>query len=186
LCTRGSVHALARGPSTSPLDAMVRTAVLLGALALATPVVAADSVVLGHGVSNAFLSKPPCPEHSLCMDALYIWVLDADHTVVGPSVTGTVRAIATQHTDATTQFARSVELFVLSPITNPTLRKSSGARFYLISFSPRDSQGRYCISVNPNDVGLKLDPAEVSVDSGSGGFCFKASVLASNNRWRGP
>ena len=179
-------RALLCGPSTSPLDAMVRSAVLLGALAIATPVVAADSVVLGHGVSNAFLSNPPCSEHSLCMDALYVWVLDADHTVVGPSVTGRVRAIATQHTDSTGQFVRSVELFVLSPITDSTLRKSSGAKFYLISLSPRDSQGRYCISVKPNDLGLKLDPSEVTVDPDSRRFCFKASVLASNNRWSGP
>ena len=161
---------------------MVRSAVLLSALAIATPVVAADSVVLGHGVSNAFLSKPPCLEHSLCMDASYVWVLDADHTVAGPLVSGRVRVIATQHTDATGEFVRSVELFVLSPITDSTLRKSSGATFYLISLSPRDSQGRYCISVKPSDVGLKLDPSEVAVDPDRGRSCFKASVLASNNR----
>ena len=165
---------------------MVRSAVLLGALAIATPVVAADSVVLGHGVSSAFLSNVPCTERSLCVDALYVWVLDASNTVVGPRVTGRVRAIATQHSDATGQFVRSVELFVLSPIADSTLQKSSGAKFYLIALSPRDLRGRYCISVKPNDVGLKLDPSEVTVDSDSGYFCFNASVLASNNRWRGP
>jgi hypothetical protein len=95
---------------------MVRPAVLLGTLAIATPALAEDSVVLGHGVSNAFLGELPCPERSLCVDANYVWVLDADRTVAGPGVTGRVRAIATQHTDATAQFVKSVELFVLSPI----------------------------------------------------------------------
>jgi hypothetical protein len=40
----------------------------------------------------------------------------------------------------------------------------------------------YCISVNPGDVGLKLDPAEVEVEPGSGYYCFRAAILASNKR----
>jgi hypothetical protein len=120
------------------------------------------------------------------MDASYVWVLDADRTVAGPNVRGRVRAIASQHTDATSQFVKSVELFVLRPIQDSSVRKSSNAKYYLISLSPRDSLGRYCLSVRPADVGLTLDAAEVKVDSSDGHFCFSASAMASNNRWRGP
>jgi hypothetical protein len=165
---------------------MVRPAVILGALLFASAAAAEDSVVLGHGVSNAFLRKLPCTEHTACLDANYVWVLDVDRTVAGPHVTGRVRAIATQHTDATAEFVKSVELFVLSPIQDSALQKSSGATYYLVSLSPRDSQGRYCLSVRPSDAGLKLGASVVATDPRSGYFCFSAAALASNNRWRGP
>ena len=186
MCTRGSNWALLGGPSTSPLNAMFRSAVLLGAFAITAPAAAADSVVLGRGVSNAFLSNQPCADPSLCMDANYVWVLDADRTVVGPAVVGRVRAIASQHTDATSEFVKSVELFVLRPIQDPSLQESSGAKYYLVSVSAKDSRGRDCLNVKPADVGLRLDTSEVMVDPSSGSFCFEASVLAANNRWRGP
>lgn len=160
---------------------MVRLAVVLGVLAFAAPAVAEDSVVIGHGISNAFLSDSLCTEHSLCMDANYVWVLDADRTVAGPSVSGRVRAIASQHTDATGAFVQSVELFVLRPIKDSPLRKSSGAEYYLVSLSPRYSEVRYCLSVKPSDVGLKLSASDVVVDAGRGGFCFPAAALVSGN-----
>jgi hypothetical protein len=160
--------------------------VLLGAFAVAPVAVAADSVVLGHGVSNAFLSPQPCPEGSICMDSNYVWVLHADRTVAGPTVTGRVRAIASQHTEATSQFVKSVELFVLRPIQDPSVRKSSGAEYYLVSPSRKNTLGQYCLLVRPADVGLALNAAEVKVDSDNGYFCFSSRVLASNNRWRGP
>jgi hypothetical protein len=165
---------------------MFRLALTAGAFALATAAVAADSVVLGHGVSNAFLSAQACPPGSLCMDANYLWVLDADRTLTGPAVKGRVRAIVSQHTDATSKFVKSVELFVLRPIQDPSTRKSTGAEYYLVSLSARDSRGRYCLSVNPSDVGLTLNDSEVAVDGISGYYCFNATVLTSNNRWRGP
>jgi hypothetical protein len=164
---------------------VVRLAILLGALA-STAAVAADSVVLGHGVSNAFLSSLPCAGNSVCLDAQYVWVLDAGRTLSGPKVTGRVKAIATQHTEATARFVNSVELFILRPIKDASVRRSSRAAFYLVSLSPRDAQGRYCLSVNPSTVGLTLDPSEISVDGDSGSFCFSAAALASNNRRRGP
>jgi hypothetical protein len=166
---------------------MFRLALAAGAFALPTAAaVAADSVVLGHGVSNAFVSAPPCPAGSACMEANYLWVLEADRTITGPDIKGKVRAIAVQHTDATAKFVTSVELFVLRPIQDPSMRKSLGADYYLVSLSPRDPQGQYCLSLNPGDVGLKLDASEVRVDTSSGHFCFSATALTSNNRWRGP
>ena|ERR1700730_11782664 len=161
-------------------------ATFVAVYALSSGAVAADSVVFGHGVSNKFLAEAPCPGSGLCMDASYVWVIDAVRTIVGPNVAGRVRAIASQHTDATSAFVKSVELFVLRPIKESKLRKSSGAEYYLVSLSPRDSANRYCLSVKPSDVGLKLSASDVVVDADSGGFCFTAAALASNNRWRGP
>ena len=148
--------------------------------------VAADSVVLGHGVSNEFLSQTTCAATMLCTDALYVWVIDADRTIVGPRVAGRVRAIFLQHTDARSTFVKSVELFVLRPLKDASLRKSYGADYSLVSLSPRYSEGRYCLSVKPSDVGLDVPASAVVVDAGRGQFCFPAAALASNNRWRGP
>jgi hypothetical protein len=162
---------------------MFRLAAFLGAVALTSPAVAEDSVVLGHGISNAFLSRQACPQPTdtkfaaICMDANYVWVLDAVHTVAGPSVSGRVRAIASQHVDATDQFVKSVEIFVLRPIDDSALQKSSGATYYLVSLSARDVNGKYCLSVAPKDEGLKLDASEISVDPASGYFCFQATAV---------
>jgi len=164
---------------------MFRPAAFLGVVMISSAAIGADSVVLGHGVSNAFLSLPPCPTDSLCMDANYVWVLDAVHTVVGPAVIGRARAIASQHTDATAKFVKSIELFVLRPIEDRALQESSGAKYYLVLLSPRYSHGRYCLAESPGDVGLKINPSEVKVNE-YGNFCFRATVLASNNRWSGP
>jgi len=165
---------------------MIRVVVLLGAWATGWSATAADSIVLGRGVSSAFLSRQPCPQGAICMDANYIWILDADQTISGPAVTGRVRAVTSQHTDATATFVRSVQLFVLRPIKNPALRRSSRADYFIVSLSPRDERGRYCLSVNPTDVGLKLDPSKVEVEASSGYFCFNATALESNNRSSGP
>jgi hypothetical protein len=155
---------------------------LIGACAIASSAVAADSVVLGHGVRNAFLSIQPCPQDSLCLDSNYLWTFDADRTVVGPPVAGRVLAVASQHMDANESFVKAVELFVLRPLKDPKLRGSSGAKYYLVSLSARDASGRYCLSVNPRDVGLKLESSEVAIDATTGYFCFRASLLRRNDR----
>src|ERR1700747_640947 len=165
---------------------MLRSALTLGVFALASSAVAADSVVVGHGISNSFLSSRTCLPDPLCMTASYVWVLDAKRTVSGPKVVGRVRAIMLQHVGATSKYVKSVELFVLRPIEDLSTRKSSGADYLLVSLSPLDSQGRYCLQMNPGDVGLKLAASEVTVDASSGNYCFSAAALASNNRWRGP
>ena len=118
------------------------------------------------------------------MDADYVWVLDALQTIAGPKVAGRVHAIASQHTDATDQFVKSVELFVLRPIHDAGLQQSSGAKYFLVALSPR-VDGTYCLSVKPSEVGLNLDSSEVKIDE-QGYFCFRAAVLASNKRWNGP
>jgi hypothetical protein len=157
----------------------------LGICALiAGPVVAADSVVIGHAVSNHFLSLPPCPDDganglvAICLDANYVWELKAVRTIAGPPVEGIVRAIASQHTQAKSEFVRSVELFVLRPITDQALRKSSRSNYYIVELSAKDSDDRYCLSMQPAKVGLQLDSSQV-VANNDGDFCFKANLLGS-------
>jgi hypothetical protein len=171
----------ARVAQARSLDAMFRSIAILFALLASFAAMPADSVILGHGVSNAFLSLPPCPEDFICMDANYKWILDAVHTVVGPSIVGRVTAITSQHTDATAKFVTLVELFILRPIDDKSLRESSGANYYLILLSPRYPHGRYCLGQDPSGFGVKLDPSQVKVDE-NGYFCFPARALASNKR----
>jgi hypothetical protein len=144
-------------------------------LIVEAPAFAADSVVIGRGISNSFLSNGACSAGSTCLDAQYVWVLTSNRSVVGPIVKGRVRAISTQHTDATQQFVTSVELFVLRPIKSVTVRHSSGAAFYILYLSPRNADGRYCLPVSPSSVGLHLDPAKVLATESS--YCFDVRAL---------
>ena len=97
--------------------------ILMPLLTVPPPAFSSDSVVLGRGISNYFLSKQPCPQPedsnlaSICLDANFIWVLSARRTIVGPPVRGTVRAIFSQHVAATSKFVRSTELFVSDQLT---------------------------------------------------------------------
>jgi hypothetical protein len=149
-------------------------AMLLG-LACASTAFSADSVVIGRGVSNSFLSKVECTAGDLCVDARYVWVLSVARTIAGPTVQGKIRAVAFQHVDATPQFVRSVELFVLSPIDDSAPRGSSGADFYIVSLSPRGGDGRYCLDVDPETVGLHLKPGDIKFRENR--YCFAATLL---------
>ena len=160
---------------------------------MAGTVSAADTVVLGHGIRNYQLSVPPCHQEpnsgliAICMDANYVWVLKANRTLVGTRVAGTIRAIASQHRAAATKFVRVVELFVLTPINDPKLRRSSRADYYIVELSPRYSDDTYCLRDKPTDVGLWVDQADTTVDEG-GDNCFKAQLIgagSSNLRWSG-
>ena len=146
-------------------------------VAVASPASAIDSVVIGKGVSNTFAYKVNCPPDFVCLDAMYQWVIDVDRTVVGPAAKGRITALVAQHVDATPQFVKSSRLFVLRPIQDLLLPDTFGANFYLLSVSPPDNMGRYCLSVNPGDVGLKIDQSRVTIDSNSGNFCFDSVLL---------
>jgi hypothetical protein len=148
---------------------------LAGSLALSGAARGADSVVVGHGIANQYYAALPCPADSICLDGQYRWELEAARTIVGPLVTGRVRALISQHTDATRKFVQSVELFVLRPIQDPGLRKASGAQYYLLSLSPRYEKNQYCLSVRPSEVGLAVPESQISKNEG--GYCFPESLL---------
>jgi hypothetical protein len=155
---------------------MVQVIFALVALIGTSCALAQDSVVIGRGISNAYLASISCDAVLSCLDAEYLWVLEAHRTLVGPSVKGRIRAVSIQHTDATQRFVSSVELFVLRPIKTPADRASLGADFSIIALSPRYSSGRYCLNLEPNSIGLHIDSAKVHKSEGS--YCFAASLLA--------
>ena len=150
-------------------------AIFAGSLALSGTARGADSVVLGHGIANQYYASLPCPADSICLDAQYRWELEAARTIVGPLVKGRVRALISQHTDATRKFVQSVELFVLRPIQDPALREASGAQYYLVSLSPLYEKNQYCLSVRPSEVGLAVPESQIIKNEGS--YCFPGSLL---------
>ena len=155
----------------------MRAAFFFACIAAAPPAAGVDSVVLGEGISNAYAGNIECAERSLCMDALYVWELEAKRTVSGPPVSGRVRAVYAQHNDATAKFVRSVELFVLHRIDDAAVREQLGADYSGIALSPRYSGSKYCLPVSPESVGLKISAAEVSVDPDSGYYCFARKLV---------
>ena len=159
---------------------MRRIELLLACFALFLTVTTAhseDSVVLGRGISNEHAFNLPCSQDSICMDSMFIWTFAAKRTIVGPEVKGKVRFLAAQHVDAVPRYVRSVELFILRQIDDPELIKSTGAQYYLLSSSPRYSNGTYCIWTDPEEVGLRLKKSDVTIDPTTGYYCFKKKLL---------
>ena len=156
---------------------MVRASLCLLAVLGSAQAIAEESVVLGRGISNAYAGDLECSKDSLCLDARYVWELEAKRTVSGPAVRGRVRAIFAQHTDATPKFVRSVELFVLSRIDDPETRERLGADYSGIWLSPRYTGSKYCLPVTPRSVGLAVPESEVMLDPDSGYFCFAKRLL---------
>ena len=154
---------------------MSRLAALLVVLAIAPAAIASDSVVIGRGISNAYFASVPCPSDYICLDGQYLWTFLSGRTVAGPVVHGEVRGIFMQHTEAKPQFVNAVELFVLRPIDDATLRTSSGADFYIIALSTRHTTGRYCLPMDPKTVHLHIHVSEISRDDGA--YCFDAHLL---------
>lgn len=163
--------------------------ILISLITVPRPAFSSDSVVLGRGVSNYFHSKQPCPQPedsnlaNTCLDANFIWVLSARRTIAGPPVSGTVKAILSQHVAATSKFVRSTELFVLRLIDDPALRKSSHADYYLVDLSIKDSDGRYCLWGKPEALGLRLNDNDVVI-RGDGQSCFNSTLITDRSSLR--
>lgn len=156
---------------------LMKQIALLILLLISTEVFGEDSIVLGRGISNEYISDLPCPQGFICLDSMYLWEFAAKRTVVGPAVKGKVRFLAEQHTEALPKYVRSVELFILRPIEDKSVVESTGAHYYLLSLSPRYDNGTFCVSVDPLEAGLKLARSDVTVDPDSGYHCFKANRL---------
>jgi hypothetical protein len=107
------------------------------------------------------------------MDSLYVWELDAKRTVVGPTITGRVRAVVSVHALATSEFVRSVELFVLRPVEKSEADDPRSPTFSLLALSPRYPGGKYCLYMDPRSVGLEVETST----SSDGMFCFRRSDL---------
>jgi hypothetical protein len=136
----------------------------------------ADSVVLGKGINNAYIGKLPCLPNEICLDAMWVWTFEAERTLAGPPIKGTVRIFSGQDASATDKFIKSVELFVIRPIKDPKLRKITEAHYELVSLSALHEDGSYCISEDPNRLGLRLQKSQIHIDS-SGYYCLKKGLI---------
>jgi hypothetical protein len=155
-----------------------RSVALLFAGVIATsPILAADSVVLGKGISNAYAADLMCAQSEICLDSVYVWEFDAERTVAGPGVSGRVRAVIVQHADATPEFVRSVRLFVVRPIEDLKMRETYDAQYRLLALSPLYRRGKYCLSVSPEEVGLQIAASQIEMDPDSDYYCFPRVLL---------
>ena len=138
---------------------------------------AAPSVLIGRGLSNTFVAESVCPENAICLDAFYRWEFMSTRTVAGPAISGHVRAVISQHVEATPSFVRSVELFVVTPIDDPAVRRTYGAEYFLLALSPRYKSGRYCVPMPLAEIGLADVSSEIIVDPDTGYHCISARSL---------
>jgi hypothetical protein len=138
---------------------------------------AADTVLVGTGLTNSYVSAGDCSPGAICLDAVYVWELEAKRVVAGPAVEGRIRALSAQHVGATPKYVRSVEVFVLRPVDNAQQRRDYGVTHALVALSPRYRGSRYCLSINPSEIGLKVPKEKISVEPGSGNYCFSRDLL---------
>jgi hypothetical protein len=131
-----------------------------------------NSVVLGRGISNAHVEPLGCID-DLGMNCWFRWELVVNRTVAGPSVRGRIRALTLQHTDATSTFVKSVELFVLAPIGKPD---PTGATHTILALSPRHADGTYCVILDPQQLGIPVERSQI-IARADGSFCFRSRLI---------
>jgi hypothetical protein len=132
---------------------------------LTAPAFAADSVVLGHAVSNGHMDyvENTCPEGYICLHSWYKWVIDVDRTVSGPSVpTGRVVTARMQHTSMIPSYRRRLRLFVLKPIVDPEQRRELRADYFLEETS--EAHQMFCFLQNPKDFDLETKEIYVGLN----------------------
>jgi len=136
---------------------------------LASSAFGADSVVVGRAISNTYSAGLPCGENEICLDSIYLWVIDPAKALAGPKINGRITAETYQHVGVNRHYLRSLRLFVLRPLTEIRDARASDAKYYLVASSPIYKDGSYCISVDPTELGLALKNVRTGSD---GTFCF--------------
>jgi hypothetical protein len=153
---------------------MTRLTILGFLVALISPALGADSIVLARALSNSYAASVPCPEDEICLDVLYRWAIDPKRTVAGPKIKGRIEAIRFQHVGVNDGYLKSLHLFVLRPIGEVEVPHPPNVTYYLVSSSPIYDDGNYCISVDPKSSGLHLKNVVAGND---GDFCFDHKLL---------
>lgn len=156
--------------STEARDGELMRVWILGLLllGLCQEATAADSVVSGRAISNAYIDyvKIDCPKGDICMDAWFKWTIDAKKTLRGPPVTGRVAAVRMQHSTVIPSYERRLRLFVLRPIENPKWRALLRSDYYLVSTSLTVPGAAYLSPVR----GHPMENAYKIVPSGQGTY----------------
>lgn len=157
---------------------MSHRAGLLFALVLLVADSSADnSIVIGHGIKVDGVC-----ESGGDWASGYVWLIDAQRTISGPTVKGKIRVIAASHAQPKDSYLRTVQLFVLAPVAEDGAEASSKPGFSLVASSPRYGRDQYCIPFKPSDIGVPLSDTEVERDE-NGGYCFsKRSLLEATKR----
>lgn len=142
---------------------------------LASTAFGADSVVMGRAISNTYSAGLPCGETKICLDSIYLWVIDPAKSLAGPKISRRVTAETYQHVGVNRRYLRSLRLFVLRPLTEiRDAPHAIDAKYYLVASSPIYKDGSYCISVDPTELGLTLKNVRTGSD---GTFCFDHKQL---------
>jgi hypothetical protein len=145
---------------------------LMFALTLLAPGAQAEnSIVIGHGikVDAVYASAGDWVSG-------YVWLIDADRTLSGPIVKGKVHVIAASHAQPKDSYLKTVQLFVLAPVSRDDADAKDEPRFSLIASSPRYGRDKYCVLFKPSEIGLPLSDAEVERDE-HGAYCFSKKAL---------
>jgi hypothetical protein len=138
---------------------------------------AEDSLVLAKLLKSPPLSNAYCSTHSNCADLQSRWIFQVQKQLRGPTVPHKVIALLirydtfpAQHPPSFEGDEKSTALVVLTPITDDSLRKKTGAS-YLISDLSFTVQ-MFCLANSPVTYGLNTPENETYVSPGAKKQCF--------------
>jgi hypothetical protein len=131
---------------------------------------AESSIVIGRGikVEDVYVTGE--------WTSAYVWLIDAQRTVSGPTVKGKVRIFAASHAQPKDSYLKTVQLFVLTPVSREGAESNDEPRLSLIASSPRYGRDKYCVPFKPSAIGIPLSDAEVERDKYDD-YCFTKKAL---------
>jgi hypothetical protein len=147
------------------------TGLLFALILLSAEAYSDNSIVIGQGikVEGVFESAGE-------WQSGYIWLVNARRTVLGPDVKGKIRITAVSHAQPTDDYLKTVQLFVLAPVSADSAA-SDAPKYSLLASSPLDRNGQYCVWLKPSEISIPLSDTDVERDE-HGAYCFsKASLL---------
>ncbi len=143
---------------------------------MASQAKAADTLAIGHGISNKFASEWECPSEQICMNGWFIWEISIDHTLAGPELEGRLRAAHVQHAEYKPKYVRRHSLFVLRRIEDEELKKTLGVEYQLVDFEMPVEM--YCTSHDPNTLGVKVPFVAIRKYQDITEYCFSVSMIS--------
>jgi hypothetical protein len=93
----------------------------------------ADIVVIGKLITNEPMKghKYECSDGELCMHSWWKAVIQVEHTLGGPPLSGRIAAAVSQHIAMNETYKKAVRYFTLESIEDPATRKLLHADYYL-------------------------------------------------------
>jgi hypothetical protein len=106
----------------------------------------------------------------------YIWLINANRTILGPRIDGRVRIAAASHAQPLDSYVRKVQLFVLIPISDKQGHDEKGVEYSLAASSPLYQGDTFCIWRKPSEIGIPLSDEAIQIHE-DGTYCFSKSSL---------